>query len=62
MILIDDYRTSRLDDALDRGFVPHPDDLLPPPAHLQVPPGVDILAAFAAEVDAVRAAQSGGAA
>ncbi len=61
MITAGDYRTSRLDDAIDRGFDPHPDDLLPPPAHLRYPAGVDVLAAFAADVEAARA-QSGGAA
>lgn len=61
MIPTGDYRTSRIDDAIDRGFDPHPDDLLPPPAHLRYPAGVNVLAAFAAEVDAVRA-QTGGAA
>lgn len=54
MIVTDDYRPSRLDDAISRGFDPSPEDLLPPPAHLVFPVGVDPLTAFAAEVEAAR--------
>lgn len=49
-------QTSRRDRALMAGFDPHPDDMLPPAAHLMASEGVDLLAAFAAEVDAARAA------
>ena len=52
---------ARRDLAESEGYAPHPDDAMPPPAHQLYPAGVDVLAAFAAEVDAVRA-QSGGAA
>ena len=58
MIVTDEYPTSKLDDAIDRGFDPSPDDLLPAPAHQRYPEGVDPLTAFAAEVEAVRAAQA----
>lgn len=44
----------KLDDAIDRGFDPHPDDMLPPAAHLVAGEGVDVLAVFAAEVEAAR--------
>ena len=54
-------RRVRRDLAETDGYAPHPDDLLPAPAHQQYPAGVNVLAAFAAEVDAVRA-QTGGAA
>lgn len=47
----------RRDTADTAGYDPHPDDLLPPPAHLQYPAGVDVLTAFAAEVDTVRTGQ-----
>lgn len=46
---------SRRDLAEMRGFAPHPDDLLPPAAHLMPAPGVDVWAAFTAEVEAMRA-------
>jgi len=45
---------SRLDAAHAAGYDPHPDDLRPPALHLQSPPGIDVLAVFAAEVEAVR--------
>ncbi len=47
------YR-SKLDDAHDRGFAPHRDDLLPIAEHLLPGDGVDALAVFAAEVEAAR--------
>lgn len=50
-----EHRTTKLDDALDRGYVPHPDDMLPPAQHLLPGEGVDALAVFAAEVEAARA-------
>lgn len=49
---------SKLDRAISAGYDPHPDDLLPPAAHLAEPDGewsLDPLRAFAAEVEAVRA-------
>lgn len=45
---------SKLDDALDRGFDPHPDDLLPPAAHMNAPNGVNPLGWFIAETRALR--------
>lgn len=51
-----DGQTSRRGRALMGSFDPHPDDMLPPAQHLMPGEGVDVLAAFAAEVDAARAA------
>lgn len=42
--------------ADERGYDGNPDDLLPPAAHLMPAPGVDVLAVFAAEVEAAREA------
>lgn len=47
---------SRRDRALMSSFDPHPDDVAEPAAHLMAAPGVDVLAAFTAEVEAMRAA------
>ena len=41
-------------DAELNGFDPHPDDLKPPAAHLLAGEGVDVLAAFDAEIKALR--------
>lgn len=48
-----EHRTSKLDDALDRGFVPHPDDMLPPAQHLLPGEGVDALTGFCKGVRAM---------
>lgn len=46
--------SSRLTRAEEAGYDPHPDDKLPPAAHLMPAPGVDVLGVFAAEVEAAR--------
>lgn len=54
MALDRDQHYDQRDLAEMRGFDPHPDDMLPPAAHLMPAPGVDPLTAFAAQVRAVR--------
>jgi hypothetical protein len=49
--------TQRLDDAIDRGYEPHPDDKRPPAKHLVLPdddPWMVALAASRAEIAALR--------
>lgn len=50
----DEQHYTRRDVAEAAGFDPHPDDLLPPAAHLMAAPGVEPLSAFAACVEAAR--------
>lgn len=45
---------NKLDEAMRRGFDPTPDDLLPPPAHLEPPTGVNPLAWFIRETRALQ--------
>ncbi len=67
MIVHSDYRAAtfasdpgpepqhyRLDDALDRGYDPHPDDLLPPAAHLALAEDDPWMVALAASVEEAR--------
>lgn len=50
----DEQHYTRRDVAEAAGFDPHPDDLLPPAAHLMAAPGVDPLTAFTKMVRSLR--------
>lgn len=58
MIITDDYRTSKLDDAIDRGFDPYAAPDLPSPPLPEDDPWMVALRASTVEAEQLRADQA----